>query len=161
MIKTGRLPCILICLFILFGGSFYGCGKKGDPRPPGLSPANAISDLSAKIVEGGVVLRWSVPEAKNRIQSFKIQRSGLRLEGATCPDCPREYNIIADVSVNDPSIKREEGNFLTYLDAHTSPGFRYTYRVIPCDINGLCGGASNIQEVKISPDLGNEKEGHR
>ena len=160
MIKTGRFLCISFCFCVLFGGGFHGCGKKGDPRPPGIPPPKAISDLRAKIVEAGVILRWSVPEVKTSIRNFKIQRSGLPMEGAVCPDCPHEYNIIADISANDPVLTREEGNFVSYLDSRINAGYFYTYRIIACDISGICSEASNIQEVKISPDMpyGKEKQ---
>ncbi len=158
MIKAGRFLCTLFCFCMLLCGGFHGCGKKGDPRPPGIPPLKAISDLGAKIGETGVILRWSVTEVKGGIRNFKIQRSGLATEGAVCPDCPHEYNIIADISANDPVLTREEGNFISYLDSHINAGYIYTYRIIACDINGLCSEASNIAEVKISPNLPHEKE---
>jgi hypothetical protein len=150
MTKAGRFLCFFFC-FSLLGGVVQGCGKKGDPRPPGVTPPRAISDLRAKIVEAGVILRWSAPETKGGIRNFKIQRSELPKEGAVCPDCPREYNIIADVSANDPVLAKEEGNIVKYLDTHIKIGYTYTYRVIVCDTNGLCSEASNIEEVKNLP----------
>lgn len=161
MTKTGRFLCISFCFCVLFGLGFHGCGKKGDPLPPGIRPPKAISDLRAKIAEAGVILRWSVPEMKTGIRNFKIQRSGLPTEGAVCPDCPHEYNIIADISTNDPVLTREEGNFVSYLDSRIIAGYIYTYRIIACDMDGLCSEASNIEEVKISPDLPHEKQKHQ
>ncbi len=158
MIKAGRFLCIFFCFCMLLGGGIEGCGKKGDPRPPGVPSPRAISDLRAKIVEAGVILRWSLPEVKGGIRNFKIQRSEFQTEGAVCPDCPREYNIIADVYANDPLLTREEGNIVSYLDRRINTGHVYTYRIIVCDINGLCSDASNIEEVKISPDLPHDKE---
>ena len=161
MIKTNIFLCIFFCFCMLLGGGFHGCGKKGDPRPPGILPPKAISDLKAKIAEAGVILRWGVPDVKSGIRNFKIQRSGLPTEGAVCPDCPHEYNIIADISTNDPVLTREEGNFVSYLDSHINAGYIYTYRIIACDINGLCSEASNTEEVNISPDLPYKREEKR
>jgi hypothetical protein len=138
---------------MLLGGGIQSCGKKGDPRPPGIPPPRAISDLRAKIVEAGVILRWSVPDAKSGIQNFKIQRSDIPTEGAVCPACPREYNTVADISANDPALTREEGNILSYLDRRINAGYIYTYRIVVCDIKGLCSEASNIEEVRIFHDL--------
>ena len=158
MIKTGRFLCVLFCFCLLLGGGFHGCGKKGDPRPPGISPPQAISDLRASFTKGGVILRWSVPEVKSGIKNFKIQRSGLAVEGSVCPDCPHEYNIIEDIPVNDPVLTREAGNFVSYLDSRINAGYIYTYRIIACDVNGLCSEASNIQEVKTPSVTPHEKE---
>ena len=160
MIKAGRFLCFLFCFSLLLGGGFQGCGKKGDPRPPGVPPPKAVSNLVAKIVEAGVILRWSASETKGSVRNFKIQRSELPKEGDMCPDCPRGYNIIADISANDPSLTREEGDIVRYLDTHIKVGYTYTYRVIVCDTNGLCSEASNIEEVKIPPDLP-QKESQR
>ncbi|HYA14851.1 MAG TPA: hypothetical protein VEF33_10980 [Syntrophales bacterium] len=160
MIKASRFLCIFFCFSMFLSGGLHGCGKKGDPRPSGVLPPKAVSDLRAKIAEAGVILHWSVPEAKGGIRNFKIQRSGLPIEGTVCPDCPHEYNIIADISVNDPALIKEEGKFVSYLDSRINAGYFYTYRIIACDISGICSEASNIQEVKISPDMpyGKEKQ---
>jgi hypothetical protein len=153
MIKTSRFLFIFFCFCILLGGGIQGCGKKGDPRPAGVPLPRAISDLRAKMVEAGVILRWSIPEVKGGIRNFKIQRSEFRTEGTACPDCPREYSIIADISTNDPVLTREEGNIVSYLDRRINTGHVYTYRIIVCDIDGLRSDPSNSEEIKISPDL--------
>jgi hypothetical protein len=154
-----RLLIILLCSGLVLGGVLYGCGKKGDPRPSGVTPPKAISDLKASLVDYGVVLRWTIPDAKGGIQKYRIERSELRAKGTTCPDCPLEYAVVADIASNDPKLAKEGENAVVYLDSAIKAGYLYTYRVITCDLSGICSQASNIGEVVVSPDSPRGKEG--
>jgi hypothetical protein len=154
-----RLLIILLCSGLVLGGVLYGCGKKGDPRPSGVAPPKAISDLKASLVDYGVVLRWTIPDAKDGIQRYRIERSELRAKGTTCPDCPLEYAVVADIASNDPKLAKEGANVVIYLDSGIKAGYLYTYRVIICDLSGICSQASNIGEVVVGPDYPRGKEG--
>ncbi len=148
--KSGGLLLILLCFVVLLGGGLHGCGKKADPKPPDVPPPAAISDLRATLVESGVLLSWSKPEAKGFVQNYKIQRSELDKERASCIDCPREFILIADASLYDPaSPLKEEGNTINYLDFKVKSEHLYSYQVIACDMEKHCGEASNIVEMKI------------
>ena len=153
--KASRLLFVLLFSFLLLIGGFAGCGKKADPRPINILPPKAISDLSAKAVEAGIMLRWTVPDPKGDIQNYKIQRSELSQEGLSCIDCPREFSIIADISSRDPLLKKAGENVVTYLDSRVRTNFIYTYRVIACDMSELCSEASNAEEVTIRPNKEN------
>jgi hypothetical protein len=157
--KILRLPITLLCCVLVLVGVFYGCGKKGDPRPAGGAPPKAIADLKANLADFGVVLRWTIPDAKGGIQKYRIERSELLAKGTTCPDCPPEYAVVADISSNDPKLAKEGENAVLYLDSGIKSGFLYTYRVIICDLSGLCSQASNIGEVVVGPDYPPGKEG--
>ena len=163
MRKIFRLLITLLCSVLVLGGVLYGCGKKGDPRPSGVAPPKAVSDLKASVADYGVVLRWTIPDAKGGIQRYRIERSELRAKGATCPDCPLEYAVVAEIASNDPKLAREGANVVVYLDSAIKAGYLYTYRVITCDLSGLCSQASNIGEVVVSPDspLGKEVPGKK
>ena len=163
MRKIFRLLITLLCSVLVLGGVLYGCGKKGDPRPSGVAPPKAVSDLKASVADYGVVLRWTIPDAKGGIQRYRIERSELRAKGATCPDCPLEYAVVAEIASNDPKLAREGANVVVYLDSAIKAGYLYTYRVIRCDLSGLCSQASNIGEVVVSPDspLGKEVPGKK
>jgi hypothetical protein len=154
-----RLLIILLCSGLVLGGVFYGCGKKADPRPSGVAPPKAISDLKASLSDYGVILRWTIPDAKSGIQKYRIERSELRAKGTTCPDCPAVYAVVADISSNDPKLAKEGENAVVYLDSGIKAGYLYTYRVIICDLSGICSQASNIGEVVVSPDSPRGKEG--
>jgi hypothetical protein len=157
--KVFKLPITLLCSVMVIGGVLYGCGKKGDPRPSGIAPPKAVSDLKVRLADYGVVLRWTVPDAKDGIQKYRIERSELRAKGATCPDCPLEYAVVAEITSNDPKLAKEGANGVVYLDSGIKAGYFYSYRVIICDLSGVCSQASNIGEVVVSPDSPLGKEG--
>jgi hypothetical protein len=154
-----RLVPVLLCVCLILLWSVQGCGKKGDPRPTAVPPPVAVSDLRATRIESGVYLRWSIPDAKGGIQNFKIQRNEQDKERYSCVDCPREFVMIADISVNDRALKKEEGNSVGYLDLQVKEGYFYAYQIIACDMARHCSEASNIEEIKISMKVPQGREG--
>lgn len=118
-----------------------------------------ISDLRATLIESGVYLRWSVPDAKGGIQNYKIQRNEQDKERSSCVDCPREFVMIADVSINDPLLKKEGGSSVGYLDLQVKVDYYYSYQIIACDMHRHCSEASNIEEIKVSAKVPRGKEG--
>ena len=159
MTRILRLLIALLCSVLVLGGVLWGCGKKGDPRPSGVAPPMAISDLKASLADYGVVLRWTIPEAKGGIQKYKIERSELLVKGTTFPDCLLEYAIVAELASNDRKLAREGENVALYLDSGIKAGYFYTYRVVTCDLSGICSQASNLGEVVVGPDYPRGKEG--
>ena len=157
--NAGRLFPVLLCCCLFLLWSVQGCGKKGDPRPSSVIPPGAIADLRATLVESGVYLHWSIPDAKSGIQNFKIQRNERDKERSSCVDCPREFSMIADVSVNDPLLKKEGGNSVGYLDLQVKTDYYYAYQIIACDMQRHCSEASNIEEIKIKAKVPQGREG--
>ncbi|HUH66402.1 MAG TPA: fibronectin type III domain-containing protein [Syntrophales bacterium] len=148
--KAARAFLIFLICGLVAAGSLSGCGKKGDPRPTGVTPPAAITDLRVGRTEiGSVILRWTAPEARGGLQKYRIERSELRAKGATCPECPLEYTVIADISVNDQRLSRPGEKGVSYLDSNVKSGYFYTYRVVACDISNQCGQASNIADVVV------------
>lgn len=159
MTRIFRVLMALLCSVLVIGGVLCGCGKKGDPRPSGVAPPNAISDLRATLGDYGVVLRWTIPEAKGGIQRYKIERSELLTKGAACPDCPLEYAVVADLVSNDRKLAKEAANVVLYLDSGIKAGYFYTYRVVTCDLSEICSQASNLGEVVVGSDYPRGEEG--
>ena len=126
---------------------FQGCGKKGDPIPEKILLPKAISNLEAKHGQGGIILRWSVEE-HGVLAGFRITRREVGTVSDSCPDCPGEYTLIADLSLFDPKLTREGKDAFSYLDATVEPGRIYSYRVVVCNASGGCSEASNIVGIK-------------
>ncbi len=126
-------PLLMFCL---------SCGKKGDPVPPKIVSLAAVSDLSAMVAEGGIVLDWSIPENNTDVDGFKIYRSELKIAGSSCPGCPREYFFIADLPCRDPKLVR-----LSYLDSNVKVGCLYSYNVVIYNSSGYCSDESNIAVI--------------
>ena len=136
----------IIAIFLL-PVLFYGCGKKGDPLPYHVVLPKAISDLEAQRSERGIVLRWSA-EGDADIAGFKIIRSEVGEVSRSCPGCPQEYILLADLSLPDQKLTKEGNGTFSYIDSAIEPGRFYTYRVIVCNTSGGCSEASNIAQVK-------------
>jgi hypothetical protein len=148
--KAVRFLLIVLVCCVVVAGSLSACGKKGDPRPTGITPPAAVADLKADRTDtGSVILRWTAPEARGGLQKYMIERSELRARGAACPDCPLEYTVIADISVNDQRLSRPGEKGVSYLDSNVKSGYFYTYRIVACDISNQCGQASNIADVIV------------
>ncbi|MFA4916431.1 MAG: hypothetical protein WC560_07155 [Syntrophales bacterium] len=134
-------------VIFLFPVIFCGCGKKGDPLPYHVVMPKAISNLEVQHGEGGAVLRWS-KEGDANLAGFKITRNETEISSRICLDCPREYTLIADLSLGDPKLTRKEKGIFSYLDSTVRPGMMYAYRVIVCNTSGACSDPSNIAEIK-------------
>ena len=148
-IKTNKLQITFLMTLAFFLVVFWlGCGKKANPVPPEIKMPAAISDLSVKIAEGGVVLNWSVAGNNVDVAEFKIYRSELEIEGDSCPDCPRKYSLIADLFSKDPKLMREGERDISYHDPSVKAGCLYSYKVVTCDSSGYCSGGSTIAEIK-------------
>ncbi|MDI6777466.1 MAG: hypothetical protein QMD03_09605 [Syntrophales bacterium] len=136
----------IITIFLLVA-VFQGCGKKGDPIPDKVLLPKAISDLEAQRSEEGIVLRWSV-EGYGTLAGFKITRSEVGEVSRSCPGCPQEYILLADLSLPDQKLTKEGNGTFSYIDSAIEPGRLYAYRVIVCNTSGGCSEASNIAQVK-------------
>ena len=109
MLKHHRILCGILGGFLFVALVVAGCGKKTNPIPPRLILPPAIADLSADSVAEGILLRWSVPGPKGRIDHFRILRSEAAADQA-CPGCPQDYRPLAMLKVADQTLRREEGN---------------------------------------------------
>ena len=159
MINAGRMFPVLLCVCVLLLWSVQSCGKKGDPRPPDVTLPDAISDLRAAVVETGVYLRWGIPDAIGGIHNFKIQRHEQGEGRHSCIDCPREFVIVADISLDDPALKKEERSRFGYLDRQVKAGYYYAYQVIACDEWQHCTEPSNMEEIKAGAKVLQGREG--
>jgi hypothetical protein len=137
---------VMITMLLLIA-IFQGCGKKGDPIPDKVLLPKAISNLEAKHGQGGIILRWSLEEHEV-LAGFRITRSEGGTASGSCPACPGEYTLIADLSLEDPKLTREGKGAFSYIDATVEPGRIYSYRVVVCNASGGCSEASNIVEIK-------------
>ncbi len=139
----------VVLAVVVFSVSFPGCGKKGDPIPPGLVPPPVVSDLKAVSVDRGVLLTWTMPDQNADVDKIRIFRSDLEIAGEECPGCPRQYNVIAELPPRFPGLVKEGERAARWLDDRTKPGWLYTYKIVFCDSYGNCGGESNLAEVKV------------
>ncbi len=139
-----------VCLILFLSVS---CGKKGPPRLPELARPAAVEDLEmTRVSENTVRLTWSLPSGKkgSSADGFWVYRAEKPLADTECPDCPDEFEKIADVAVEFAFLGRPDTGYRYHDKVET--GFRYRYKVMTYTKKGLTGNWSNVVEVKTSPE---------
>ena len=147
--KSSSIRTVLFGLLPLAGVVFLlaGCGLKGNPIPSGLVLPPAVKNLEVNVMPDGNRLTCTIPEGQQEIASVRILRSVLDMDGGSCPGCPVEYTVIAELPV--PGRAMETGAVrLEYVDRQVKPGRIYTYRIALCDASGFCGAESQRVEAR-------------
>jgi hypothetical protein len=127
----------------------WGCGKKGDPRPPELATPKTITDLRARSAPSGIILTWDRPTeyvdgtALKDLGSFVIFRKEV---SQSCPDCPVPYRQLTTVFVEDRN-KFAQKNQYRYDDQEVRPKAIYRYRVSSQLLDGSLSAPSNEVEI--------------
>ena len=148
-IATLKTTKVIILVFVTLMASAFlsgGCGKKAMPEPPsGRRPPN-VTDLSYSISGNDIKLSWSIPgtstEARTPIAGFLIHRSKQSHIEADCPNCPIRYLRIGEVLVRR-DVPAQPGPAVVYTDT-IEPGYRYIYKVVAYDDDGVTGRDSNV-----------------
>ncbi len=142
--SIGKLACVW--LFVVVAALMAGCGKKGDPIPLRGSLPPAVSDLRAERSEGGIRLDWT---AKISEGSVRVLRSVELSDEESCPDCPRNDEVISEMAVDDPELIRGDvKQSYSWIDREAAGEKGYVYRVILCNERGFCGEPSNSAEAR-------------
>jgi len=142
-------------LFILIAILVFvaACGVKGPPVPSEFVVPNKINDLKVKKVEGGVILRWTMPkETKDGAEltdlaGFKVFRKDIPDEDIDCPPCSEKFREIYDFTIAVPGKAKIEKSKVYLNDFSLSPNISYTYVVISYNTGGYHSSYSNTVEV--------------
>jgi hypothetical protein len=129
------------------------CGKKGDPRAPGLAEPETITDLKGEIGKAGIVLTWSRPthsvdgKRLRDLAGFVIFRKEI---SSACAECPVPYRERATILVEDLEkfIKKRKFRF---VDRELTPQATYRYRVFSRLLDGSLSNPSNDVGVAWRP----------
>ena len=132
-------------LLLLLIVSFVGCGVKRPPKPLGIPDPPSVGDLTHMISEQTVQLKWSVPDADDRVmksaKGFIIYRAQNPMTTERCEGCPVLFKRIAEV---DLTTRGDDGR-MSFIE-NISHGFRYVYKVALLLDGGGLGPDSNIVE---------------
>ena len=146
-----------LIFFVLVGLSFlwFGCGKKGPPRPPLRPLPLAVNDLSYAVDNQAVELSWTVAVIEDTSASspvgYKIFRSKISAEESDCEKCPIRFAESADVPIEAKLIETSKPIRMRYTEV-LEPGYRYIYKVISYDADGERSEDSNIIKFDHIPN---------
>ena len=143
-----KKPFIHLALaFVMVFSSFWtGCGKIGDPIPPGTVLPPAVTDLTARVEKREIILKWSWPDHPDRVVRMRILRHE-RSTSEVCSTCSREYTPLVEADINDARFQRSDKGFYSYHDREIKSGFSYSYIIVACDNLNYCSDKSNMAET--------------
>jgi len=140
---------VILILSLMIAAAWTGCGKKGDPLPPDLVLPAAAHDLRIGKDAESIRVSWLLPERERDIRRVVIQRSEFQTVLDRCPDCPRDFLILADLQPGDPRLERTGNRALAYVDRDVRSGRLYMYRIVLCNNRGACSDPSLPVEIKF------------
>lgn len=129
---------ILLCL-IMFA-NIWGCGVKGNPVIFKNVSGNTqiVQNLKAVASDNSVLLKWDIDTNDFKNNYIAIEKSELSSAGNECKDCPRTYERIGQVSLNEKKQERTEYSSFVFSDKKVSRGKTYNYRLLFCDEFDVC-----------------------
>lgn len=152
----------LLLLFAAVLGSLlfvYGCGRKGDPKPPEAFAPSAVGFYTARGQVDSVILSWQAPkitasgDVLENLEFFSIKRAIHDSQKM------RRFKDIGEVGVAGlaSSGERQAGSAspaasqaaITYsfADRDIVPGSVYDYRVVPVNSRGVEGQSAATLRV--------------
>jgi hypothetical protein len=148
------IKCLAFFLFTLAGTGFLwlGCGKKGPPRPPAQPLPAAVKDLGYRIDNDMLKLSWTLTGADDRSQSYpgavKLFRFKQSTEESKCEKCPIRFTEIADLPVQMNRPEKSRSSTMSFTEV-LERGYRYIYKVIVYNKDGIGGKDSNTVEFSF------------
>jgi hypothetical protein len=139
--------------FLLVGAGlsfiWMGCGRKAPPQPPRRPLPPAVKDLSYAVDSQIVELNWTVPGTDDRFAfspvGYKIFRSKLSAEESNCEKCPIQFIEIGEVPIQMKQSEKSKPTRMSFTEV-LEPGYRYIYKVIGYDEDGMGSQESNTVE---------------
>lgn len=145
----------ILAALLIFAAS---CGVKGPPLPPEYVVPDRIDDLKVKKVEGGVILRWTIPKVNSDgseltdLSGFKVFRKDVPDEEIDCPPCTKKFEEIYDFTLSVPGKAEIEKGKVYIEDLSLLPNISYTYVVTSYNTAGYNSSYSNTIEVYFRRD---------
>lgn len=121
--------------------ALLGCGLKGNPVSPDNGSANAqqmIRNLKAEISGAAVVLQWDMNSRVSDHHYIAVERSELGTRGNECKNCPRTYERIGQVSLDERQTGATGQNRFVFSDKKVMRDKYYSYRLLFCHETDRC-----------------------
>jgi hypothetical protein len=144
LVKYSVFACLI--MFAIF----LGCGVKGNPAILKNVPDNTqiVRNLKTVASDNSVLLKWDIYANDFKNNYIAIEKSELGSAGNECKDCPRTYERIGQVSLNEKKKDRTEYSSFVFFDKKVSRGKTYNYRLLFCDESDVCS-ESAIAEINF------------
>lgn len=143
---------VFFCALATIGFLWLGCGKKGSPRPPQQPLPVAVKDLNYRIDNDVLELSWTVPVPDDHSASYpaavKLFRFKQSAAETNCEKCPIRFNEIADLPVEMNRSEKSRSITMNFTET-LEQGYRYIYKVIVYNADGIGGKDSNTIEFSF------------
>lgn len=141
-IRWNTSAAVWLAVFLITPILMAACGKKGPPRLPDVEAPPGVRDLSAAVLEGAIVLKWTAPGGAETAApaGYHVYRSAEPMDAEACEGCPVLFRRAAQVPL---AAEASEPRTLEYREP-LIPGTRYRFKVVPYDAGGRLGPDSNV-----------------
>lgn len=137
------LVACAVCLVPFFS---MGCGRKAPPHAPEDVLPRVITDLLATNAPNGIELSWSRP--RMYVDGARMtDLGGFVIERAEGSDPHAAFHRLHVIEVSDRDRFRQIKRF-RHLDADTTVGTQYRYRVVSCTTDRYFSDPSNVVTVE-------------
>ncbi len=140
-----------IILFFIPIAAVLACGLKGNPvmlKNVSGNEQQMVRNLKADASGDAVVLTWNVHADAWGNNYIAVERSEWGTRGNECKDCPRTYEGIGQISLNERQTAGKDPGRLVYLDKKVNRGKIYSYRLLFCNQADVCS-ESAVAEINF------------
>ncbi len=134
-----------------------GCGRKAAPVPPIVVLPPPVNDLKAEVIEGRLMLTWSIPTKDGRavagITGFRVFKYQARNDRSFCPGCPIPFEEFVEIELKRPQPARVEGTRIL-LEDRFDPTYPCVYKVVAYQESGGVSEDSNVVNVPLQTSEG-------
>jgi hypothetical protein len=139
-----------ISYYIIMVAIIWGCGVKGNPVVLKNVPDNTqiVRNLKAADSDNSVLLEWDVYAGDFKNNYIAIEKSELGSTLNECKDCPRTYERIGQILLNEKKRESKEYSRFDFSDKKVMRGKTYNYRLLFCDEFDVCS-ESAVTEINF------------
>ena len=138
LVKNKILFCFALILLMA------GCGLKANPVPLGSAVSQNQDKQKLRVSADGktIVLTWQLQNQAEMLSYIIIEKSQLGSAGNICRDCPRTFEKIGQMQVENAKNEKKEYRFDDLL---VEKGKIYSYRLKLYDDAGICRESQAVE----------------
>lgn len=139
MLRRAALLALAFAAAIILCG---GCGRMGDPIPPGQALLAPVAKPEFRGRDGALLISWTAPSKTvggglaEPVRGYLVERLEYEPGVNSCETCPAS-----------PS-KIERADTTSYSDSSVRPGYTYRYRILAVDYRDRVGQPSPWADIE-------------